>query len=363
MYRAGPSALEDGKVCPSDQSKRSLLLIDLSGVRKASLKALVVSLPVLTGYTVFLMLLSPVSGTVPGAIVLLTFEAMIGLAATRVYNGFGVRARALVGFIDPSQLIGLRRETVAETHLEEIARLFERAEREAKRYDSMKVDDLSDLAWFVVLVYAVGSVGLIVATGPNFALCLGAMPLTAAICLICYVDGFRSASVRTLGDDLDELENHIMTRLRVLQAATRNHLETIRVRWLDIGTRQVVADIGIVISFPKGQGQSGVVVYYWLGILSTESERLEIVGESEIRGEVLGILGILSVVAELGWKPEVEERASGFRIQILNPLHAIRVSSLSSIVAVPTSSRKVSETIAGAISQLLEALGAEGSPI
>ncbi|RDE17275.1 MAG: hypothetical protein C4K49_03665 [Candidatus Thorarchaeota archaeon] len=363
MCKAEPSGLEDGKVHPSDRSKRGILLIDSSVVRRTGLKALVVSVPVLTGYTIFLTLLSPVSGTVPGAIVLLAFEAMIGLAATRVYNGFGVRARALVGFKDPSQLTGPRRETVAETHLEEIARLFERTEREAKRYDSMKIDDMTDVAWFVVLVYAVGSIGLMVATGPNFALCLGAMPLTAAICLICFVDGFRSASVRNLSDDLDELENHIMTRLRILQSVTRNHNGTIRVRWLDIGKRQLVADIGIVITIPRRQSHSDVAVYYWLGILSSECERLEIVGESEIRDLLASVLAALSIVVELGWKTEVEERVSGFRVQILNPLHEIKVSSLSSIVTTPTSSQKVSETIAGTVSQLQEVLGAEGASI
>jgi hypothetical protein len=346
-------------VPPSDQSKRSLLLIDLSRVRKASLKALAVSLPVLTGYTVFLMLLSLLSATVPGAIVLLTFEVMIGLAATRVYNGFGVRARTLVGFTDPSLLIGTRKETVTEAHPEEIARLFERTQREAKRYDSMRVDDLTDMAWFAVLVYAVGSIGLIVATGPNFPLCLGAMPLAAVVCFICYVDGFRSAGVRTLSDDLDELENCVMTRLCVLRVATRNHQEKTCVRWLDMGKRQVVADVGIVISSPKGQTGSGVVISYWLGIPSRESERFEITEVSETQDKLVSILDRLSVVTELGWKPLVEEIESGRRIRILNPLHSIRVSSLSSIVAEPTSSRKVSETIAGTVSQLLEALGTE----
>jgi hypothetical protein len=317
---------------PNPEATKQSIMLDLWALRRRTGIVLLISFLVFLAYSGILIVLYPVSGGLGGALVLIVFEAAVGLTTTRKYSSLGAETRARIHFLDPSTLGSNWKKSVAKAHREEISRLFERAHAGITDRKEGKTDDLNDIAWFGVLVYSVFSVGLVLATGPNLMLIIGAPVILLILCVVCYENGYGNFRPRFLDEDLDEIEHHVLVRLSALEAAAAKGLSC--VRWLDKGRTRVVSDIGFSVELRE------TMIYYWVGIPSQDHERFEVIGRSELPPKLLARLGSLPVVTQLGWEITTPPQQEDFATYVSNPIKMIRISSEYSVVVglAPTSS-------------------------
>jgi hypothetical protein len=331
-----------------EEPKKQLAILDLWAIRRHIFTVILVSIPAFAIYCGILLMLNPVSGTLEGALILIVVEAAVGLTTTRKYSDFGAATRARLHFLDPSTLGSSWRESVLETRREEIALLFERAYTETAKHSNIKTDDLNDVSWFAVLAYSVTSVGIAVATSPNILLVLGAAALLLLLCAMCYGNGYASFHIRLLDEDLDHLENHVMTRLSALDSVAGNGRSC--VRWLEKRKLRVVSDIGLSVDLADTN------VTYWVGIASLERERFELTGRSDSASNVLKKVSGLPIVTQSNWQLLDRKAQSGFAIRVYNPIKTVRISSEYSVVLSPTSASAASSALSETMSMLLDLL-------
>jgi hypothetical protein len=312
--------------------------------------AFLISTPLFVGYSGLLSFLLPVSGTLAGALLLVVLQVTVGLAATRVYSALGARIRSQLRFVDPSMLGSDWKESETEMHPEEISRLFERMNLEIRKYNHTTIDDLNDVAWFAVLVYSVVSTAIAVATGPNVWLSIGAGVVLAALCAICFRNGYGSAHIKLLDEDMDQLEYHAMARLSSLRALNGKGRDC--VRWLERGKLQVLSDMGMIVDSLSAK------ITYWLGIPSQQQERFEIMSPQEPTPGLIAGVRSIPIIAESNWQLVMGQQGSGTLIRISNPKKLIRISSLSSIIVDPTSSSAASSSLVETLSMILRLFAA-----
>lgn len=329
-----------------EEPPRQFLMLDLWAIRRHMVTVSLISIPVFAAYSVVLFFLYPVSGTLEGALILIIVEALVGLAATRQYSSLGARTRARLRFLDPSTLGSEWKESVVDMHREGISRLFEWTYVDIDKDNNDRMDDINDVAWFAVLAYSVTSVGIAVATRPNLALVLGAVPVLLILCALCYRNSYQSVHIRFLGEDVDQLEYYAMAHLSALSSVAPNGRSC--VRWLKKGKMHVLSDVGFIVELPS------IRVSYWLGIPSQKNERFEITGLRERMSGMLASVSHIPIITESDWQLTAHEQEEGFMIQVLNPVKVIRISSQYSVVMNPAGSSTVSSSLAESMQMLLD---------
>ena len=334
--------------------RRKYLLIDTWDVRHQHLLISSFSIALFVTYGAFLWLLCSMIPSIFTSILLLSSQIGLGLPATRAFYDFGVTSRGMLKLYD-SGILGTDVETSdLKINVGDIPLVFERFDFEIRKYDSGALDDLNDIAWFVVIVWAmISSIGIFIDfTGVNLCI-LGAVVLVIT-CFACYISGYRTIQGVSFEEDLHHLEYYVDRCIKAADTALPSANGQIILQ-VTKQRRQTVL-IEIIVEFTTSLNS---IVEYHIGLSSHLQERFIIDAPTETLDIAYAKFKELSVVKESRWTLEHVTTQSGRIVKISNSESMFSMSNRASFVINPDIVKKnalvVNETLSG-IARILHPL-------
>lgn len=306
------------------------LLIDTWDVRHQHLLISSFSILLFATYGAFLWLLCSMTPSIFSSILLLSSQIGLGLPATRAFYDFGVTSRGMLKLYD-SGILGPDVETRdLKINVGDIPLVFERFDFEIRKYDSGALDDLNDIAWFVVIVWAmISSVGILIEfAGFNFCI-LGALVLVIT-CFASYISGYRTIQGVSFEEDLHHLEYYVDRCIKAADTALPSANGQIILQVTKRGRKTVLLDI--IVEFTISLNS---IIEYHIGLSSQLQERFIVDAPTETLDMAYTKFKELSVVKELRWALEQVTTQSGRIVRISNSESIFSMSDRSSFVIDP----------------------------
>ncbi|MHA3962847.1 MAG: hypothetical protein AM325_004830 [Candidatus Thorarchaeota archaeon SMTZ1-45] len=312
-------------------SSKRLVLIDSSTARKNHIFMLAISLLIGLVYTAFLWIVCSTIRTVMSTLLLFISQIAMGFPATRAYYDLGVSNRENLQFIDPAKISDNGKHHTVEIHLGEIPLIFEKIDINISKFDKGSLDDLNDLSWFGILVWAaISSTSFFFGIGGHPLCLLGTLVFLIAS-LMSYLSGYRIRRDYGFEDDLSHLQYFVEKRLWDIDTS----LSEIRIKnfvhVIERRTNLVLEDFSVKITFPDESSLN-----YHMGFPSNELERIVVKTKN---AKVQGIYDRLTyepIIQENGWKVKQTETPSVYIVEILNERSSFSVNNRTSFVTSPS---------------------------
>jgi hypothetical protein len=329
-------------------SSKQLVLIDSFDAKMNHLGVLAFSLLINVVYSFYLWFIcSTVSGII-SALLLFGSQIAIGFPATRTYYEFGITNRDKLHFIDPPNFISTERIHKVDIHIGEIPLIFEKLELHISKYDDGSLDDLSDLAWFGILVWAaISSTSFYFGVG-GYPFCFIGVPVLILACFGSYLSGYWTRRNYGFEDDLSHLQYYIEKRFKTIDALLPESRHRIFVQVLEKWRSLILVDFSIKIEI----GDNSALEYH-MGYPSTEKERIVVKATSSILNSVYdGSIGSQKLT-ENNWCTERIETPDGPIVRVINESSDFSVTTRSSFVKRPSMIDESSKRIAEAFLEVL----------
>jgi hypothetical protein len=156
-------------------------------------------------------------------------------------------------------------------------------------------------------------------------------------------------------ENIEHLKHLVLSRISALHAVARERHFQPAVRWLRKGKKQVLGDIFIQIL--NRSRKEGLVVCYWLGLPSSDGERMVFdVAEEQIKAIQESLLA-LPILSDFGWKIEIGAQNVEPTIVLRNERRVLRIDVQSTMVRSPSHVKEISEKLADALSAAIHAIG------
>ena len=327
------------------------LLIDSWDVRLQHFLITSFSILLFVIYGAFLWLLSSMTPSIFTSFLLLSSQIGLGLPATRAFYDFGMTSRGMLKFYDAG-ILGTDVETrELKIQVGDLPLVFERLDFEIRKYDSGALDDLNDIAWFVVIVWAmISSVGIFIEfVGVAFFI-LGAIVLVIA-CFACYVSGYRTIQGVSFEEDLHHLEYYVDRCIKAADTALPSANGHLILQVAKRGRQAVLIDI--IVEFTTSPKS---IIEYHIGLSSHLQERFIIDVPSENLDIAYTKLKELPVVKESQWTLERVTTQSGRIVRISNSESVFSMSERSSFVINPDIVKKNALVINETLSDIVKFL-------
>lgn len=312
-------------------SSKRLVLVDSFDARKNHVLTFTFSLLISAVYGAFLWLVCSTRPGVLSALLLFGSQIAMGFPATRAYYDFGVSNRENLHFIDPAKFNGNGEHHEVEIHIGEIPLIFEKIDFQIRKYDKGSLDDLSDLVWFGILVWAAFS-------SASFFLGISGYPLwfvgTLVLLLACfgsYLSGYWTRRNYGFEDDLSHLQYYVEKRLKDIDAHLPETGVRIYVQVLERWRTMILVNFSVQIKL----GEDSTVEYH-MGFPSTESEHIVVKAGTEVLMRTYDGLTNAPAIVENGWHTGQTKTASGSIVQVLNESSDFSVNKRSSFVTSPS---------------------------
>jgi hypothetical protein len=325
---------------------RKYLLIDTWDVRHQHLLISSFSILLFAIYGAFLWLLSSMTPSIFTSLLLLSSQIGLGLPATRAFYDFGVTSRGMLKLYD-SGILGTDVETRdLKINVGDLPLVFERLDFEIRKFDSGSLDDLNDLAWFVVIAWAmISSIGIFIEFVGVAFFFLGAVVLVIT-CFACYVSGYRTIQGFSFEEDLHHLEYYVDRCIKAADTALPSANGHIILQVTKRGRQTILIDI--IVEFTTSLNS---IIEYHIGLSSHLQERFIIDAPTETLDMAYAKFKELSVVKELRWTLEQVTTQTGRIVKLSNSERMFSMCNRSSFVINPDIAKKnalvVNETLSG----------------
>jgi hypothetical protein len=306
------------------------------------LQVLAFSLFINAIYSFYLWFICSTVHGIISALLLFGSQIAIGFPATRTYYEFGITNRDKIHFIDPPNLISTERIHEVDIRIGEIPLIFEKLELHITKYDDGSLDDLSDLAWFGILVWAaISSTSFYFGVGGYLFCFIGALVLILA-CFGSYLSGYWTRRNYGFEDDLGHLQYYIEKRLNAIDALIPQSRNRIFVQVLEKRRSLILVDFSIRIEIADNSA-----LEYHMGYPSTEKERIVVKTTSSILNSVYDCSIGSQKLTENNWCTERLETPTGPIVRVINESSDFSVTTRSSFIKTPSmideSSKKSAE--------------------
>ncbi len=251
------------------------IVIDWSGVQQYDQRVLLISIPLFSAYGLVLAILCTFGANIITGVIFVGIQIGIGLPASRYAYTLGKSSKSKLTLKDPSQLGTEWKLIRKETHNSDIKRIFENFHKSIKEADKKSVDDLNDLAWFFVTVWAVVSGLVFLSFEFLFPICVTSSGTLAVICFLTYYNGHQGIVNGYFEDDIAHLEYYVQSRLSKIGKLDSNTVQM--VIWKVKSKKMVLHDFVVSI-----YDQNNISLQYYLGIPSQEKERFLISADKAV---------------------------------------------------------------------------------
>jgi len=329
-------------------SSKQLVLVDNFNARKTHLLLLIFSMLIGVVYTAFLWLLC---STIPGfvsAFLLFGSQIAMGFPATRAYYDLGVSNRENLIFIDPAKYDGKKKHHLVEIHIGEIPLIFEKIDINISKYDKGSLDDLSDLSWFGIIVWAAFSSTSFFLGFSSYPLCLLGTAVFLVACFMSYLSGYRIRREYGFEDDLSHLQYFVEKRLRELDTCLSEHGVRIFVHLIERRRTIVLEDFSIAIKL-----QDNFKLAYHIGFPSNKTERIVAKTRNHNMKNLFEKIITLPAILENNWYVELIASPTEPILQILNEKSSFSVDNRSSFVTSPSLIDESTKVVTDVFSEVL----------
>ncbi len=312
-------------------SSKRLVLVDSFEARKTHILTIAFSMLVGVTYSAFLWFVCSTRPGVISALLLFGSQIAIGFPATRAYYDLGVSNRENLHLLDPAKFNSNSISHDVELHIGEIPLLFEKIDLQISKYDVGSLDDLSDIAWFGIFVWAAfSSTSFFFGIG-SFPICLAGTLILLLACLGNYLSGYWTQRNFEFEDDLSHLQYYVEKRLRNIDAHLSKNNARIYVQIFERWRTMSIKDFNVQI-----KPRADTIVEYHMGFSSSEQERIVVKTESEKIARMYDGLANSQVVIDNGWHTQQKKTPSDSIIEVINRASVFSVNKRSSFVTSPS---------------------------
>lgn len=309
---------------------RKYLLIDTWDVRHRHFLIAGFATLMFGVYWAFMWLLCSLTPNMMTSLLLLGSQIGLGLPATRAFYDFGITTRGMLKFYDAG-IHGNDFETEdLKINTGDLPLLFERLEFYIRKYDSGAIDDLNDLAWFVLVVWAVISSAGFFTVIAGIPICSFGSIVLVISCLVCYVSGYRTVQNASFEEDLYHLEYYVDKIIKAIDQALPKENGTVVLQVAKRRRRTILVDIIVEICLREES-----VIEYHLGLASNKPERFIVVTPPQALDSTYSKLKNLSIMKDSTWTLEQITTQSGRIVRIINSTGSLCVCNRSTFVIAP----------------------------
>jgi len=330
-------------------------ILDWSRVRFVHLTVLTFITPALLGYGGLLLVICYyLEGLIEiGAFVVI--QIIIGLTLSRLAFVMGTRAQEVLGFQDPSRLDPSWIPCEEPITRGEIRRLFEKMQLALGSDEKVAIDDLNDVSWFTIVVWAMVSIILFGFIGQNILLCISPAFILTVSCIALYRNGYHSKLFSELDDILDHLEYLVISRLDSFSELLDKVKVNSYVCWMRKTDKQVLDDIVTRIVIKENDPKNMVKIEHNIGLPSVVKETLKITIMNEsLYNTILGNTQVL--VNTRNWVLSENDTKEEKIIILINTENSPDWGDFESLISSPSQIQYESN----AIRELLEPLIPDG---
>lgn len=241
--------------------------MDWSDVYAYDAVVFIVSLALFVSYGSLLGLICSIDEKVIMGIVLLVVQLLVGMPASRYANSLGRKAKSKLRFLDPSSLDDNWVLYEKPTHMSDIERIFEKLSILVQKADKKSPDDLNDVAWFSISIWAMLSTLYMLTSDAPLPICMFSAAFLAIVCVVAYKNGRDGLVNEYFDDDLAHLEYYVQIRISTLTKLVSDAQP--EVQWKKRGKRVALNDF--CIDIPLAHQESSLRFYVGLPSEAPES--------------------------------------------------------------------------------------------
>jgi len=305
---------------------------------------------VLYGYYVLLCLVSTMENVIMTGVLFLAIQLAFGLLGSRWWYRGGTVVRQKLRLIDASTLRGWKR---IETKIvaSDVGRIFERIQVLLDSNESLP-DDLSDLGWFIVVVYSVIATFAAVLRDISAGLCLSVVAVHGAVWVALFVRSYLTTPTSERSESTAHLEYVILSRLNSVSKGAGTCRPVMLAVWRRKKNTSVLSDFAVRVYARDDDGEA--LLEYSTGLSKDRKECLCILkGADEGQlGSVISSTGISRWTLVASGEESIAVCRGGSRILLCDP--SSWTPALSEVDA-------VSQELTRTVSAILEKLGANCS--
>ncbi len=311
-------------------SLKRLVIVDNQVARKSHLFLLAFSLLIGVVYSSYFWFICSTQPGIISSLLLFGSQVAIGFPATRAYYDLGVTNKDTLRFVDPAQFGDNGKQHDVEIHIGEIPLIFEKLDLQTLKYDKGSLDDLSDLAWFGIFVWAAFSstsfyLGII-----TYPLCLVGTAVFLMAALMSYLSGFRIKREYSFEEDLNHLQYLVEKRLKCIDNIHPRGELRVYVNVLERVRTMVIMDFSAMVKLGND-----FILEYHMGFPSNETERIVVKTGAEKLALIVEFANNKPEFVENKWRVKRIETSAGPILVILNESSNFSVNRRSSFVVSP----------------------------
>lgn len=333
-----------------DESTKRHVVVDRFEARLNHFKTLAFSILLALVYAAYLWFVCSTRPDVTSALLLFGSQIAIGFPATRAYYEWGVSNNEKLTFLDPAKLNGKGKHLEVDIHLGDLPLFFERMDLQIHGYDKGSHDDLNDMAWFGILVWAAVSSTLFFLSFSGYPLCMAGSLVLMMACLGGYLSGYWKSRPNSFEDDLSHLQFYVEKRFKELDKHLPNNDARFYLQLIE--QRRSIA----LLEFSVGVSLFGEnVLEFHMGLSSTESERIVIKAEDDVLRRILSEAEQIADIENDNWMIERIMTSSGPIVRVLNQTSEFSILNRSSYVKSPSLITDSSKKVGHIFSRVLRA--------
>jgi len=302
-------------------------------------------------YFAFMWLLCSLTPSITTALLLLGSQIGLGLPATRAFYDFGVSTRGMLKFYDAG-VLGPDIETEdLRIAAGDVPLLFERFEYLIRKYDSGALDDLNDIAWFVIVVWAVISSAGIFTTIAGFPICTLGSFILIITCFVSYISGYRTIQGFSFEEDLHHLEYYISRSIKKIDKVLPDANGIVILQVTKRGKQMVLIDIIVEFKLVKTS-----VIEYHLGLSTQQQERFIIFLPPSFIDAAYSKIKKLPPLKDSNWTIEQITTQSGRILRIVNSESRLCICDRSTFVTNPEAVERFTQPASEALKEITSIL-------
>ena len=307
------------------QSEKEYVILDWREVNRIHVQIIIISLVIFSILAYILFAVLQIAEILIAGLLAVLIQLLFGMIATRKFNSLGIKGKSKLDFLDPATLNSDWKVFKFEVKNSELDRYFEKIHYGLEKLDVERTDDINDLMWFGVTVWAIGGLLIFSIFETLVLLSLFAPIVMAGLSIVAYYFGYNTSMNGHYNDELEHLEFLIKKKLASVKGvkpkATKVYLS-----WKVKGRKYVLYDIITVIDF---NGENKGEISYSVGLPSTEKEKFSVIYTNSTKSNTFTLDSKLEEI----WKISSESTEPN-RIQIENIRSSIDLSKRETFVTI-----------------------------
>ncbi len=331
------------------ESTKRHIVVDNFEAHMNHLKTAAFSLLLVLVYSSFLWTVCSTRTSVTSSLLLFGSQIAIGFPATRAYYELGVSNKEKLKFLNPAKINRKGNRLEVDIHLGDLTLIFEKMDLQVSKYDKGSFDDLNDIAWFGILVWAALSSTLFFLNINGLPICVAGSLVLMTACLAAYLSGYWKSRPNSFEDDLSHLQYFVEKRYKALDEHLSDNGARIYLQLVE--RRRWVALVEFSIEIPLGGDN---VMEFHMGLSSNEMERIVVKADDKVLDRILSEAERIPEIENNQWMIERILTSSGPIVRILNQTSDFSIANRFSYVKSPSLIDDSSKNVGHIFSRVLK---------